>query len=146
MEGELYVADEPVKTAVLVDDNLMFSMMVEGSLKRCGYQVRTLSGAPDIVDRIEAAAPDLVIVNLTSTRTGGPALVSALRARPALSRLPVVGYAGHVERQFFQAGKEAGADMVVPNSALKSALPEVLAKLQKRLAGADDTDWPEEED
>lgn len=140
------MADEPVKTAVLVDDNLMFSMMVEGSLRRCGYQVRTVAGGADIVERIEAAAPDLVIVNLTSTRTGGPALVSALRGRSALGRLPIVGYAGHVERQFFVAGKEAGADMVVPNSALKGALPEVLAKLQRRLAGSDDSDWPEDED
>lgn len=135
-----------MKTAVLVDDNLMFSMMVEGSLRRCGYQVRTLSGMPDLVDRIEAAAPDLVMVNLTSTRTGGPTLVSTLRGRPALARLPVVGYAGHVERHFFQAGKEAGADMVVPNSALKNALPEVLSKLERRLAGSDTTDWPEDED
>lgn len=139
------MTDQSTPTAVLVDDNLMFSMMVEGSLRRCGYQVKTLSGAPDTADRIEALAPALVVVNLTSTRSGGPELIRTLRARSGLSRVPIVGYAGHVERQYFVAGKDAGADMVVPNSALKNALPEVLAKLKRKLAGADDTDWPEED-
>jgi hypothetical protein len=63
-----------------------------------------------------------------------------------LSDLPVVGYAGHVERHHFQAGRDAGATLVVPNSAMRKALPQILEKLNARLAQQDLTDWPEDDD
>lgn len=131
-------------SVTLIEDNLMFAMMIEPTLKRLGYQPRTLAGGPSTVDDLAAAPPALVLVNLASGRFDGPALVRGIRARPELAELPVVGYAGHVERHFFQAGREAGATLVVPNSAMRKALPQVLEKLQQRLAGAADTEWPDE--
>ena len=127
---------QPPPAAVIVDDNLMFAIVVEGALRREGYAVRTLPGGASMADDIAALAPALVFVNLTSARYAGPALVRDLRARPELAGTPIVGYAGHVERDFLQAGRDAGADMVVPNSAVRAAMPEVLAKLKRRLAGA----------
>lgn len=132
-------------TAVLVEDNLMFGMMVEPTLRGLGYEVRTLGGGPNLAAQVAAAAPSVVLVNLTSTRFSGPELVRELKALPELSKAGVVGYAGHVERHFFQAGKEAGADLVVPNSAMRKALPEVLEKLQRRLQTGDAEDWPEDD-
>lgn len=130
----------PPSTAVIVDDNLMFAIVVEGALRREGYTVRTLTGGASTPGDIAALAPALVFVNLTSARYPGPALVRDLRARPELAGTPIVGYAGHVERDFLQAGREAGADMVVPNSAVRAAMPEVLAKLKRRLAGGAEED------
>jgi hypothetical protein len=62
-----------------------------------------------------------------------------------LAGVGIIGYAGHVERRFFQEGREAGADLVVPNSAIRKALPEVLAKLERLRAGEApaDEEWPE---
>lgn len=129
--------------AVLVDDNLMFTMMVQPALKRLGCEVRALSGGAG--EEIARLAPDLIFVNLASNRFSGPDLVRELRSRAELARTPIVGYAGHVERHFFQAGREAGATLVVPNSAMRKALPEVLEKLQRRLAGAAEEEWTEED-
>jgi CheY-like chemotaxis protein len=120
--------------AIVVDDNLMFATMVEPALKRLGYQVRTLNGGPSTVEDAARAAPALILVNLDSSRYAGPELVRELRARPQLAGTPLVGYAGHVERHLFQAGRDAGADLVVPNSAIRQSMPEVLAKLQKGVA------------
>ncbi|MFN3652301.1 MAG: hypothetical protein ACK47B_22215 [Armatimonadota bacterium] len=121
--------------AIIADDNLMFAMMAEPALKRCGYRTRTLSGGPGSAARIAAEAPELVLVNLASTRYPGADLIRDLRAEPATAETPVIGYAGHVERDLLQAGRDAGATLVVPNSAISRALPEVLEKLQRRLAG-----------
>lgn len=130
-------------TAALVEDNLMQAMQIEPQLRSLGYQVRTLAPGPEAVEALARHAPALVLVNLTSTRFAGANLVRQIRQHPDLAKVPVVGYAGHVERQFFQAGREAGADMVVPNSAMSRALPEVLRKLERRMAGGAEEEWEE---
>jgi len=134
------MADEPELRAVLVEDNLMFSAMVEPQLRRLGYAVRTLSGGPSTVEQIAEAPPDVLLINLTSNRYVGVELVRALRSRPELAAMGVVGYAGHVEREFFQAGRDAGADLVAPNSAIRASLAAVLEKLARRRAGGD-SEW-----
>lgn len=125
----------PQPLALVVDENLMFAMMVEPQLRRLGHRVQTLSGGADLAHRIAAATPDLVLVNLTSERINGPELIRTLRGREETAATPIVGYAGHVERAYFAAGRDAGADLVVPNSAVRASLAEVLAKLAKRRAG-----------
>lgn len=135
---------QPQPLAILVEDNLMFAMMIEPTLRRLGYQVRTIAGGPQTSEQVAVLSPALLFVNLASSRCDGPALVRALRGTASLETTPIIGYAGHVERQHFQAGREAGATLVVPNSAMRKALPEVLEKLQRRLAG-DQTEWPEED-
>jgi CheY-like chemotaxis protein len=132
------------RTAIVVDDNLIFAMMVEAGLKQSGYAPRTLSGGPATVDQVQAAAPDLVFVNLSSTRFDAPALIRDLRAQAALAGTGIVGYAGHVERDKMQAGRDAGAHLVAPNSALRKAMPEVLAKLARQRAGAATEEWPDD--
>ncbi len=121
--------------ALLVDDNLMFAMMVEPQLKRLGYAVRTIAGGAAAEEAAAELLPAVVLVNMTSTRFAAADLVRALRARPELAETGIVGYAGHVEREFFLAGREAGADMVVPNSAVRASLAEVLEKLARVRAG-----------
>lgn len=135
---------EELPLAVVVDDNMMSAMMVGPALQRCGYRVRTLSGGPTAAAQIAEGAPELVFVNLASARTPGADVIRRLRAQPETGGTPVIGYAGHVERHLFQAGREAGATLVVPNSAISKAMPEVLEKLRRRLGGAGEEEWPEE--
>jgi len=123
----------------------MFAMMIEPTLRKLGYQVRTLAGGPATAVQVAAWKPEILFVNLASSRCDGSAMVKALRAEAALAATPIIGYAGHVERQHFQAGREAGATLVVPNSAMRKALPAVLEKLRNRLAG-DQSEWPEDDD
>jgi CheY-like chemotaxis protein len=124
--------ETPEPLAVLVEDNLMFAMMVEPALKRLGYRVRTLTAAAGAAEKIASGSPALVLVNLTTTRYSGADLVRELRSTPGMEATPIIGYAGHVEREFFQAGKEAGADLVVPNSAIRASLAEVINKASRR--------------
>jgi CheY-like chemotaxis protein len=133
------VSDEtPLPTlplAVVLDDNLMFAMMLEPQLRKLGHRVQTLGGGPNLAHRLAAAQPDLILVNLTSTQINGPEIIHALRALPDLAKAGIIGYAGHEESSYFHAALDAGADMVMPNSAIKGHLPKVLAKLAKLKAG-----------
>jgi CheY-like chemotaxis protein len=133
------VSDEtPLTTlplAVVLDDNLMFAMMLEPQLRKLKHRVQTLSGGADLAHRLAAAHPDLILVNLTSTQINGPEVIHALRNHPDLGKTGIIGYAGHEESSYFHAALDAGADMVMPNSAIKSHLPKVLAKLARLKAG-----------
>ena len=136
---------EPIPPcAVLIEDNLMVAMMVDPAQKRLGYRVKTLADPRTAAEAAAALAPEVVFVNLASSRLDGPGMVRSLRAQAALAETPVIGYAGHVERHFFQQGREAGATLVVPNSAMRKALPQVLEKLRGRLAGVPEEEWPED--
>jgi DNA-binding response OmpR family regulator len=135
----------PPVNVVLIEDNLMFAAMIEPALKRLGYRSRTLAGGPATAEQLAANPPTLVLVNLASSRFDGAALIHELRLNPELATTPVIGFAGHVERDRFTAGREAGATLVVPNSALRSSLPQVLEKLRKRLSGDDPTEWPDDD-
>lgn len=143
MKPETPNSDAP--RAALIDDNLMFGMMVEPGLKRLGYQVRSSAGGPGTVAALEAFAPELVVINLTSQRYSGPGLVRELRASPALAGVPILGYAGHKEKHFFGEGQEAGCTLVAPNSAMRKVLPEVLEKLHRLVAGQPTEAWPDED-
>lgn len=130
-------------TAVLVEDNLMFALRVTPGLQRLGYQVRTVAAGTGAVDRIAIAEPTLLVISLAGR--GAAELIRAVRGRDALASLPVLGYAGHVERELLQAGRDAGADLVAPNSAVVKALPEVLDKLRRRRETGDEPDeWDED--
>ena len=119
--------------ALLIEDNLMFAATLEPALRSAGYAVRTLGSESALRSRLPEAPTDLVVVNLAATRFVGAELIEAIRSQADWERVPILAYAGHVERELFAAGDAAGASLVVPNSAIRSALPEVLEKLRKRV-------------
>lgn len=121
--------------ALVIDDNLMFATMLEPALRQLGYRPRTLGWRTESAAAAAGSAPALIFVNLASGRHPGDAVVRSLRAEERLAGVPIIGYAGHVERDLLRAGLEAGATLVVPNSAVRQALPEVLEKLRRVQAG-----------
>src|SRR5438876_314051 len=103
--------------AILVDDNLMFTMNIEVTLRRLGYAVRTLPTPAGAAGVIAAGNPALVLVSL-ATLDPALQLIRALRADPSLAGLRILAYTGHVQTAALHAAKEAGADQALPNSAV----------------------------
>src|SRR4051794_35763751 len=98
------------RTAVLLDDNLMFAPRVEAGLRGLGFQVRTMAPRGGAAARVGEAAPALVLVNLASAGAGALELVRQLRAEPALAGCFLLAYHNHTDTATFHAAKEAGAD------------------------------------
>ena len=73
-----------------------------------------------------AERPDLVILDLEAP--GDPVgLVRLLEAEPTLSATSLVGFCSHVNVVLRRQALEAGADVVLPRSALSAKLPRLLA-------------------
>jgi CheY-like chemotaxis protein len=119
-------------TIVLLDDNLLSSSGLAATLKRQGYRVALLTDARDAPARAAAAAPGVILVNLTALAWDANALVRAMKGEPALAGVPVVGFAGHKEVERIAAAREAGCDHVVANTAIAADPGSVLRNLLSR--------------
>src|SRR5690349_17598862 len=113
-------------TAVLIDDNLLTSSTISAKLTALGLTPVVIGSPGEAVTRLAEAPPSLVLVNLSADRLQPLDLVRAIKAEPRLAGVPVIGFTGHTEQARIQAGREAGCDRVVANSAVTGDLGVVI--------------------
>jgi CheY-like chemotaxis protein len=121
--------EAPPRRAALIDDNLMFTGPIAAGLLKLGLGVETISSLGGVVERLAAAPPAVIWINLSSDRLQPLEVVRAVKAEPRLSGVPVVGYTGHTEQARIAAAREAGCDRVAANSAVTGDLRGVLSQV-----------------
>ena len=113
----------PVVVAVVED--LMFLSRIREAARGRGVEVRAVRTVEAALEAARAGAR-LVVVDLDSPRVPGLDVVAALRAEPALSALPVVGFFSHVEAERGREATRAGCTTVLPRSAFVQRLDGLL--------------------
>ena len=121
--------EAPPRRAALIDDNLLFTSQISAGLAKLGLAAEVIGSPNGAVERLAAAAPVVILVNLSSDRLRPLELVRAVKAEPRLASVPVVGFTGHTEQARIQAAREAGCDHIAANSAVTGDLHRVLAHL-----------------
>ncbi len=121
--------ESPPRRAALIDDNLMFTGPVSAGLAKLGLTAEVIGSPNGVVERLAAAPPVLILVNLSSDRLRPLELVRAVKAEPRLAGVPVIGYTGHTEKERIEAALEAGCDRVAANSAVTGHLRAVLGQV-----------------
>lgn len=111
----------PEKSALLIDDNLMSAVRVQGQLQRAGYRVRATGVLPT-----ESEAPELVLINLGSRSLKGTELVTESKARFPTAQ--VLGFCGHTEIEIRKAAKAAGVGRIFTNEEAMIELAELLSR------------------
>jgi CheY-like chemotaxis protein len=100
----LYVEDEPDIQAVA-----RIALEMVG-----GFQVLVCSSGEQAVREAPAFGPDLVLLDVMMPGMDGPSTFMALRALPALDRVPVIFMTAKVQPQEVQHYKALGALAVIP--------------------------------
>ena len=95
----LVVDDTPVNVKILVD-----------LLTLKGYETLTAASGAEALARIEANAPDLVLLDVMMSGMNGYEVCQKIRSNPATSMLPVVMVTALDPGQERIKGIEAGAD------------------------------------
>src|SRR5207249_1170605 len=93
---------------LVVDDNLLFSASLMTALKRLGLGVSIVDGPGRVLSRARELLPVAILINLAARSLDSPARVQELKAEPALSEVPVIGYCGHMETALIDAGRAPG--------------------------------------
>lgn len=77
-------------TVLVIDDTPMILDVIRAALEEEGYRVVTCLQSRDAVRLAERDKPDLVMLDIVMPEVSGWDILTALRARPELARLPVV--------------------------------------------------------
>jgi CheY-like chemotaxis protein len=86
-----------VRTVLVADDEFGILLVLEMVLTEAGYRVVTAGNGRQAVELTAAERPDLVLMDWMMPVMDGPAALAAMRANPALARVPVVFMSGAPE-------------------------------------------------
>ena len=108
----------------------MFPSRVREGVKPLGYTVRVVATADAARDALRSdPLPLAILVNLTARRYDPLAVIAACKADDRAGTIPLLAFAGHVEKDKHTAARAAGADLVAANSSVALHLGALLTRL-----------------
>jgi CheY-like chemotaxis protein len=116
-------------------DDLMFLSRIREAARAAGVDVQTQRDPAALVEACRLTRPALVFVDLDSNRLPVLEAIAAIRARPELSSIPVVGFLGHTQLERARAAQEAGCTRVLTRGAFVNELRTLI--LQPPAAAGD---------
>ena len=108
-------------------EDLLFRSKISETAKTLGIEAKFPRSPRKLVEQATASPPDLLVLDLNSSRFEPLKLLREVKSDEALRDVPVVGFLSHVQRELAVAARESGCDRVVARSAFTKDLPEILA-------------------
>ncbi len=127
--------DGGIRRALVVEDDASSRSLLVELLSEQGLQVVAAETGLEGLRVLEAAAPDVIILDLLMPVMGGTEFLARLRERPGYVDLPVVVVtAKELSRAEMEELEERGAAVLLKGGALESRLKKVVfSRLQRRV-------------
>lgn len=106
----------------------MFSVKISAAAKAMQADVAFERRPHDVLPRIRAERPALVIFDLNSSRLKPIQTIAAIKADPDLHATRTLGYVSHVQSDVIAAARQAGCDEVLARSAFSEKLGDILTR------------------
>ena len=113
--------------AALVQD-LFFSSRILDALRKAGRPAIIEATPDDLVERVRANQPALVLIDLGIQRVDWAATVRRLRADDTTAELPIVAFGPHRDLEARDRAFAAGCAEVIANSKLVMDLPHIIER------------------
>ena len=78
------------QTILVADDEPSILLSLQFLLQKAGYQVRTARDGEEALQAVEAAAPDLILLDAMMPKRDGYDVCQSLRADPAYRDIPII--------------------------------------------------------
>jgi PleD family two-component response regulator len=108
-------------------EDLMFKSKISETASTLGVEAAFPRSPEKLLDAARTSPPDLLILDLASSRFEPLELLRTLGSDDALSGVPTVGFLPHVEKDLARAAKEAGCGRIMARSAFTKDLPRVVS-------------------
>jgi CheY-like chemotaxis protein len=108
-------------------EDLLFRSKISETANTLGIEAKFPRSPRKLVEQATASPPDLLVLDLNSSRFEPLKLLREVKSDEVLRDVPVVGFLSHVQRELAVAARESGCDRVVARSAFTKDLPEILA-------------------
>ncbi len=96
-----------------VDDSPTMLNMLGMMLRQQGYETLTAKDGLEALQRLQNQPVDLVITDVNMPNMDGFALITAIRANPSWSGMPIIVLSTEAAPQDHRAGLRRGADLYV---------------------------------
>jgi len=96
------------KKVLILDDDIDILQICSIVLKKKGFDVSTLNNSNQIVDRVRAFQPDVILMDNWIPGPGGIEATKELKNTPDLQTIPVIFFSAN--SNVTQLAKEANAD------------------------------------
>jgi CheY-like chemotaxis protein len=96
---------------LVVDDSVSVRRATEAFLRDLGCEVEGAGDGLEALARLRRRVPDLALIDLEMPRMNGVELVRAMRAEPALHRVPVIMITSRASAKHRRVALDAGVDV-----------------------------------
>ncbi len=120
---------EPIpvsKSGLLLTDDFLFISRVQGHARALGFDVRSVRTPEALLAKAAETKPACVLLDV---HVAGAKIGELIPSLKMLDPPPkIIAYGSHVAAAALHAAREAGCDLVMPNSQFVELLPTELAK------------------
>jgi CheY-like chemotaxis protein len=81
-------------SALVVDDSMLIRHTVCRFLQERGFSVESATNGQEALEILKQRCPDLIITDMQMPKMSGSELITALKAQPETSKIPIVIVAG----------------------------------------------------
>jgi DNA-binding response OmpR family regulator len=121
------------RTILVADDEPSILLSLQFLLQKAGYQVRTARDGEEALQAVEAAAPDLILLDAMMPKRDGYDVCQSLRADPAYRHIPIIMLTAKGRDIERQKGLALGATDYVTKP---FSTRELVETVRKHLGGA----------
>jgi PleD family two-component response regulator len=107
-------------------EDLLFKSKILETAKELDVEARFPRSPKKLLDALREAPPELLILDLNSTRFEPLEILKEAKGNETTSKVPVVGFLSHVQKDLAVAAKEAGCDRIMARSAFTRDLPRII--------------------
>ncbi len=108
-------------------EDLLFRSKISETARQLGVEATFPRSPKKLLEQATQAPPDLLVLDLNSTRFEPLELLRRLKSEETTRDVPVVGFLSHVQKDLALVARESGCDRVVARSAFTKDLPRILA-------------------
>ena len=116
------------RRVVAAVEDLLFRSKISETANQLGIEASFPRNPTKLEDAIKDSPPDLLILDLNSSRFEPLQILQAIKSEDATRGVKTIGFLSHVQKDLAVAAKEAGCDRVMARSAFTKDLPKVLAE------------------
>jgi two-component system phosphate regulon response regulator PhoB len=114
---------------LLVESNAMTALALRIHLRRAGHSVTIVDHGDRVAAAVQAARPDLILLDAWLPGSGGCEVARQLKAGPRTRTLPIVMHTVLTDSQWLESVRSCGADAVWTTPTDPAALLRLIAGL-----------------
>lgn len=117
------------RPVLAVMSDLIIRSKVDEVARRLGLPLRVAKSEEQLARHLTRQAPAIAIVDLETDTLDVASAIRQIKESPHGSETPVLAFAGHTNVAAIEAGRAAGANVVLARSGFTTQLPGLLARV-----------------